>query len=212
MENKVVDAIKQRRTVKAFSDEPITDEQLQLILDSGIWAPSWLNIQPWKFIVITDPEIKSGICSHVPLMEKAGIRDAPVCIGVCVEEYNASSHLAEDGASATYAMSLAAYSLGLGTYWVGIYDRMKRKNSMEKKLAKLLSIPSNYRLISLMPVGKPRKTPESKRKGFEEVVCYNEFSDGRNGAMSAEQMLRKRLTVEKEISFSDQIDPPTGNI
>ena len=58
--NKVTEFLKNRRSIKDFTDEPVSEEQIAAILESGRWAPSWLKIQPWKFIVIDDPKIRAN--------------------------------------------------------------------------------------------------------------------------------------------------------
>ncbi|MBT3271873.1 MAG: nitroreductase family protein, partial [Spirochaetales bacterium] len=120
IKNQITEFQKNRRSIKDFTDDPVSEEQISTIIEAGRWAPSWLNMQPWKFIVIDDPKVRAKICAAVPITEKAGVNKAPVSIAICVEDYRSSAHLAEDGAAATLNMSLAAFSLGLGTYWVGL--------------------------------------------------------------------------------------------
>jgi nitroreductase len=197
--NNVTEILKNRRSIREFTDDPVTAEQISTILESGRWAPSWLNIQPWQFIVIDNQKIKTRICNAVPMMGKAGINDAPVCIAVCVESYSRSAHLAEDGAAATLNMSLAAHSLGLGTYWVGLYDRQNRKNSPEAKLRKILRVPEKFRLVSILPIGVPAESPVSRRKDLSEIVCQNHFS--KTNGHSAEQALQQKIETVGAVSF-----------
>jgi hypothetical protein len=152
--------------------------------------------------VIDDPEVKEEICSTVPTLAKAGIRDAPVSIAVCVEDYPDSAHLSEDGAAATLNMSLAAHSLGLGTYWVGLYDRENDRKSSEAKLRKILRIPDDFRLVSLLPIGVPAKTSKSTRKKIDEIVCQNHFSAELGRNVKSEQVLRQKLDEEGFFSFT----------
>ena len=210
MTNTILEALKNRRSIKNFSNEPVSGEQIAAILESGRWAPSWLNVQPWKFIVIDDPDIKNKMCESVPIMEKAGVKDAPVCIAVCVESYSLSAHLAEDGAAATLNMSLAAYSLGLGTYWVGIYNHKNHRKSNEAKLKKLLNVPENFRLVSLLPIGVPANVPVSRRKNSEEIVCHNHFSTKKNDGITAEQVLQLKIESEGAVSFAHRGWNPLG--
>ena len=197
-----IELLKSRRSIRDFTNEPVSEEQISTILEAGRWAPSWLNIQPWKFIVIDDPGIRAEICTAVPTTEKAGVNDAPVCIAVCVEDYSRSAHLAEDGAAATLNMSLAAHSLGLGTFWIGMFDRGNRRKSPEAKIRKLLRIPDDFRLISLLPIGVPAKSPKSARKNPEEIVCKNYFSTEIGRGTSAEQTLRQKIENRGAASFA----------
>lgn len=199
--NQVTEFLKNRRSIKDFTDDPVSEEQISTIIEAGRWAPSWLNIQPWKFIVIDDPKVRAKICTAVPMTEKAGVNKATVSIAICVEDYRSSAHLAEDGAAATLNMSLAAHSLGLGTYWVGLFDRKNRGKSPEGKIRKILGVPGNFRLVSLLPIGVPSKSPTSTRKNPEEIVCHNYFTI-KGSSMSAEQALRQKIKNGKIIDFS----------
>jgi nitroreductase len=200
--NQVTEIQKNRRSIKDFTDEPVSEEQISTIIEAGRWAPSWLNIQPWKFIVIDDPKVRAKICTAIPMFDKVGVNKAPVSIAICVEDYRSSAHLAEDGASATLNMSLAACSLGLGTYWVGLFDRKNKGKSPEATIRKILGVPKNYRLVSLLPIGVPAKSPTSRRKNPEEIVCYNYFTIEKGSGIGAEQALRRNLKNGKKVDFS----------
>ncbi len=84
MVNSVLEAIRKRRSVIRFESTTVPDEQIQEILDAGRWAPSWLNNQPWRFILIKDKEIKEKISDLAPTIFKLGMREVPICIAVCV--------------------------------------------------------------------------------------------------------------------------------
>ena len=206
MNNQVIDAITNRRSIRRFMREPVSEEHVSAILESGRWAPSWLNIQPCKFIVIDDTEIQERLCTAVPTLEKAGVREAPLCIAVCVEDYQGSAHAIEDAAAATQNMSIAAHSLGLGTYWVGVLDRTNGRKSSETLLKKILRIPEDYRLVSLLPVGVPEKVPVSNRKNLDEIVSYNVFSFAQKSRdLESEHILRMKIEDEEMVSFSTDV-------
>ena len=220
MNNEVLEALKSRRSVCKFKNEPVSEEQITAILESGQWAPSWLNVQPWRFIVIDDPELRSNICKSLPTLEKAGVNDAPVSIAVCVKDHKFSAHIVEDAAAATLNMAIAAYSLGLGSYWVGVFDRDNRRNNSESILKTILHIPDDYRLVSLLPIGVPAKMPVSKRKKLEEIASYNSFSFPKMSAGTRdEQTLQTKLKNKNTVNFAEpfyetvvskgMLDPPT---
>jgi nitroreductase len=73
--NTVLKSIKERRTIFRFKSTPISNEQLNLVLEDGRWAPSWANTQPWRSIVINDKETKEKICSKVTTIFSLGIKD-----------------------------------------------------------------------------------------------------------------------------------------
>ena len=204
IENSVLEALKNRRSIRHFSNESISEQQLLSILESARWAPSWLNMQAWRFIVVNDPDIRYRLCKAVPTIESAGVNEAPVCIAICVRDYPGSAHIAEDGAAATLQMAIAAQSMGLGTYWVGVFDQENKRGSSESVLRNILKIPHEYRLVSLLPVGVPAATPTPTRKKLEKLFCYNTFSFKKEDNPSAdeEKVLATKLTNDNWEVFS----------
>jgi len=166
--NEVLRTIKSRRTIRKFKPNPIDDEMLQVILDAGRWAPSFSNLQPWRFIVIKDQATKS-------LLDKAaresvlhlGINEAPVVILVCVDRRIDPLHAIEAGAAATQNMTLAAHSLGLGAGWIGIWG-----TEAEASIQKIFKLPETVRAVSLLPIGVPNESPEGHRKPIEEFTQF----------------------------------------
>jgi len=156
-----------------FESTTVSDEQFQEILEAGRWAPSWLNSQPWRFILIKDKVIKEKISDLAPTIYKLGMREAPVCITVCVNPEEDPYHFVEDGAAATQNMALAAYSLGLGSSWIGIFNLKNEKNSAENKIKEILKIPKSCRIISIMPIGVPKYSKEKERKKISDLIFHN---------------------------------------
>jgi nitroreductase len=171
--NSVLETIRKRRSITRFESTTVSDEQLQKILEAGRWAPSWLNEQPWRFILIKDKEIKEKISDLAPTIYRLGIKEAPICIAICVDPKEEPHHFVEDGAAATQNMALAAYSLGLGSSWIGIFNLKNEKDSAENKIKEILNIPKNWRIISIMPIGVPKYSEEKGRKKISDLVFYN---------------------------------------
>jgi nitroreductase len=166
--NEVLNTIKNRRTIRKFKPYAIDDEMLQVILEAGRWAPSFSNLQPWRFIVIRDQGLKN-------LLDKAaresvlhlGINEAPVVILVCVDRRIDPLHAIEAGAAATQNMTLAAHSLGLGAGWIGIWG-----TEAEASIQKIFELPETVRAVSLLPIGVPDESPEGHRKPLAELVQF----------------------------------------
>lgn len=166
--NEVLNTIKNRRTIRKFKPNPIDDEMLQAILEAGRWAPSFSNLQPWRFIVIRDQGLKN-------LLDKAaresvlhlGINEAPVVILVCVDRRIDPLHAIETGAAATQNMTLAAHSLGLGAGWIGIWG-----TEAEVSIQRIFKLPETVRAVSLVPIGIPDESPEGHRKPLEELIQF----------------------------------------
>ncbi|MFB3884399.1 MAG: nitroreductase family protein [Thermodesulfobacteriota bacterium] len=166
--NEVLNAIKNRRTIRKFKPDPIGQERLQMILDAGRWAPSFSNLQPWKFIVIKDPDLKNKLdkASRENVLH-LGINEAPTVILVCVDRRIDPLHGIEAGAAATQNMALAGHSLGLGVGWIGVWG-----TGAETAIQKLFQLPEAIRVVSLLPVGYPAESPQNYRKPLEEFVEF----------------------------------------
>ena len=166
--NEILNAIQSRRNIRRFKSDPIDEEKIQTILEAGRWAPSFSNLQPWRFIVIKDPNLKEGIeKASKEIVLHWGIKEAPIVILVCADERIDQLHSVEAGAVAAQNMALAAHSLGLGTGWIGI-----RGTKAEAAVQKLLGLAQTCRVVSLLPVGKPDESPKGSRKPLKEFTQF----------------------------------------
>jgi nitroreductase len=166
--NEVLKTIKNRRTIRRFNPNPIDEEMLQVILEAGRWAPSFSNLQPWKFIVIKEQGLKNALDKAArESVLHLGINEAPVVILVCVDRRIDPLHAIEAGAAATQNMTLAAHSLGLGAGWIGIWG-----TEAEASIQKIFKFPETLRIVSLLPVGIPAESPEGHRKPIEEISQF----------------------------------------
>ncbi len=164
-------AIRERRSVRRFTDRPVEREKLEAILEAVRLAPSWANLQCWRFIVVQDPAVRARL-SELSYIEaffapkgyktnpaQKGIAEAPVVIVACADPAESGDlgeqpyYLADLGIAAQNLM-LAAHGLGLGTVFVGVFD--------EEKIRELLGIPAGIRIVGLFPLGYP---PEGEKKG-----------------------------------------------
>jgi len=167
----VYEAIKKRCSVRTYEDRPVEDDKLQRILDAGRHAPSGNNRQEWKFVVVRDEKLRSGLAKAA---DQAFVGQAPVVIavvGLNPERVMACDIPADpvDCAIAIDHMTLAAVAEGLGTCWIGHFDQDASR--------KLLGVPASAKIIELLPMGYPAVAPKpKKRKDLSEVVCYDKFS------------------------------------
>ncbi len=161
---------------KTRSVEP---EKLERILEAARLSPSACNAQPWKFVVVTDPElsVQVGKATAGLGMNKFA-KDAPVHILVVEESANITSLLGSkikdkhfpliDIGIAAAHIALAAEAEGLGSCILGWFD--------EKELKRLLAIPASKRLLLDITIGYPAKEKRKKsRKAKEKVISYNKY-------------------------------------
>ena len=173
--------VQARRSVRSFDAVDVTDEQVAAIIDAGRWAPSPLNLQPWEFILVSDPEIKKQIkevaeAAKQEVMDNEGpgwvakyamdwLPDAPVFIVVVTDpKKNGLGSFFGQGQGAVQAasacvqnMMLAAADMGLGSIWFTFFR--------PEKLKALLNVPENLDITGVLPVGTPKdpgKAPPRK--------------------------------------------------
>jgi len=163
----ILEVIQTRRSIRKYKREPISEDEIIKILEAGRWAPSAGNSQPWKFIVIKSKEIRKNLADALPTGRF--ISDAPLGIVVMINP-GASTRPVEDGAAATQNMLLEAHSLGLGACWIGTYGTEK-----EERGKKVLDIPEEGRLLSVIAIGHPAESPQRTRKRIEEITFTDKY-------------------------------------
>jgi nitroreductase len=150
----VFEAIKTRRSVRAFLPEDISDRVVASVLEAAIWAPTAGNAQPWYFYVLRDSYLKGKLAEAA--LSQNFIAQAPVVIIVCADLERAQSsygkrgqdlYCLQDTAAAVQNMLLCVHALGLGACWVGAFD--------ERAASDLLDIPRQHRPVAVVPIGRP---------------------------------------------------------
>ncbi|MBI4846270.1 MAG: nitroreductase [Candidatus Omnitrophica bacterium] len=148
---KVKEAISKRRSIRKYSNQQVLDDVVKEIIQAGIWAPSGLNNQPWKFIVIKEQQHKQKLAQFT----KYGgiIINAPVC--VCVFLDKAKSYDRDKDVMAVGAciqnMLLCAHELGIGTCWMG--EILNKKDAV----GEYLRIDRGFELMAVISMGYPLK-------------------------------------------------------
>ena len=165
-----LDTIKTRRSIREFTDSDVSDRMLEEIIEAGRWAPSGLNNQAWRLIIVQNKDTKESISK---LTHYSGIiRSAPVLIVVFLDSeqmYDRTKDVQSIGAC-IQNMLLAAHSLGLGGVWLG--EILKNKEAVNK----ILDAPGSYELMAVIALGHPaRKERASERKALSHLVFRERF-------------------------------------
>jgi len=159
----VFECILNRRSIRSYSKEPLSDEALNRILEAARWAPSAVNRQPWEFIVIRDRKLLEAISAHA--VYGRFISQAPLAIAVVTNP--ASKWHIIDGSGAIQNMALAAWEMGIGTCWIGSLER--------EEVKKLLGIPDHLNLLTVLPFGHPAEAGESERKPLDSMLHFDRW-------------------------------------
>lgn len=163
-----LELIKTRRSIRQFSDKPVSDDDIKKIIDAAIWAPSGLNNQPWQFAVIRDRKLKEEI-SELTHYSKT-VLGSNVLIAVFMDNelsYDRTKDAMAIGAC-IQNMLLLIHSLGLGAVWLG--QILKNKD----KVLKLLDGDERLELMAVLAIGYPASEgKKGKRKDADELVFFS---------------------------------------
>ena len=162
-----------RRSIRRFQNKLVEDEKLEEILKACQVAPSWKNLQCWKFIIVKDQKIKADLQNSIPENNpiRVGFLEAPIIIVCCADPeqsgyYNDINYYLVDIGIVIENLCLQAADLGLGTCIVGLFD--------EKKAKQVLQIPDAQKVVALIPVGYPiREVKPTPRKEITDIVFEN---------------------------------------
>jgi len=163
----LLDVIVSRRSIRNYKAEEVSQETVERILGAGRYAPSADNEQPWHFIVVTEPVVKKKLSTG---RWNGFIRDSAFTVVGCAyvgDDYSRKWSTI-DTTIALQNMVIAAWSLGIGSCWVGDF--------VETEVKSMLHVPKDWRIISLISFGYPNETPsDSPRKPLKEIASYNDF-------------------------------------
>lgn len=170
------DDIMTRTSVRSYSDQPVTEGQVDTLLRAAMAAPTAANKQPWRFVVINDKSTLNYIGENMGTMKMAA--GAPVAVVMCGDTIAAlpgegRDYWVQDVSAATENLLLAAHSLGLGAVWCGIYPISERV----EQFSKLLNLPENIIPMACVCIGYPDGETTPKDKWKPENIRYNSWSD-----------------------------------
>jgi nitroreductase len=151
-----------RRSIRSYTDEDVSEEDVEKILRAAMAAPSAGNEQPWHFVVIRSRETMERIMQVHPY--SAMLKEAAVCVAV-LADLNLQKHegyWVQDTSAATQNILLAAHALGLGAVWLGVYPRREREDGIKE----ILGLPDGVKCLSIVSLGHPAEETE-------EVDRYN---------------------------------------
>jgi nitroreductase len=160
-----IEVLKTRRSVRTYTREPVPRKIIEDIINCGRLAASAINIQPWEFVVVTNPEMLRRLADTTD--HGKFIAHAPACVVVLCTD---TKYYLEDGSAATENILLAARAHGLGSCWVA-----GDKKPYASDICRLVGAPAGYRLVSLIPLGYPAESPEKPKRPLAEVLHWEKY-------------------------------------
>ena len=170
------DLIKERRSIKAYTAQPVEKEKIDAIIEAALRAPSGRAARPWAFVVVTDKSLLEKLSVAKPVGAQF-IKDVFAAIVVCADP--SQSHLwIEDCAIAAVTMQYAAHTLGLGSRWAQMRDnKFDEQTSSRDYIAGLIGLPDNLEVECMIGIGYPNETvaPYRTQELPFDKVSYGQF-------------------------------------
>ena len=163
-----------RVSVRQFTGEKISDEQIDILLRAAMAAPSAINKQPWAFVVVTDEALIAKLGEALPYSRCS---NKPACAFIpCGDlskaiEGEMAAFWINDVSAATENLLLAAHAMGLGAVWTGLHPDMNRAAMVQQ----MLGLPEHIIPLCVVPVGVPAEQPEVKDKYKPENIHFNKW-------------------------------------
>ncbi|OGP82856.1 MAG: hypothetical protein A2Z08_06870 [Deltaproteobacteria bacterium RBG_16_54_11] len=167
----VISLIQKRRSIRRFFPKPVDAGKIDLLIEAALRSPSSRGLNPWEFIVVTDKDLLEKL-SRSKQHGSAFLQNAPLGIVVCADPEKCDVWI-EDASIASIFIHLAAESLGLGSCWIQIRERMHDgKKSAQEYLIETLNIPAKMQVESIIAVGYPdeMQPPHGKEELLYEKV------------------------------------------
>ena len=160
-----IEALKTRRSIRAYTGEPVSREVIEDIIDCGRLAATAINIQPWEFVAVTEREMLRSLAAAT---DYGGfIAEAAACVVVLCKD---TKYYLEDGCNASQNILVAARAHGLGACWVA-----GEKKPYAEKVRRMVGAPEGHKLISLLAIGHPAEEPQKEKRPLFEVLHWERF-------------------------------------
>ena len=170
-----LEVVQARRSLRSYLDKPVEQEKLKYILEAARLAPSWKNMQCWRFIVVEDAISRKRLAES--MMEtnpgRKSLVGAPIVVVLCAvpsesEVLEGKDFMMLDAGLAMEHLMLAATVQGLGTCWLGLFS--------EERIREALNIPDNVRVVAMTPLGYAAEERNPRpRKGIAEIFFHEKW-------------------------------------
>jgi nitroreductase len=152
----MIDQILARRSIRKYTEEPVTDEQITTLLEAAMSAPSGMNRKPWHFVVVTERETldRLGAVTNSWGM----LKEATLSVVVCGDPGISEKYWEQDSVAALENMLIAVSMLGLGAVWLGCHPNPEREGPARE----ILGIPEDIIPIAVVSIGHPGEVKEAR--------------------------------------------------
>lgn len=165
----MIDPVLSRRSIRNFTEEPLTEDDREAILTAAMAAPTAKGTRSWHFVWLDDRGMLDAVPSFHPYSRM--IRKAPAAVLVCadISLEGREGYWAQNCSAATQNMLIAATQRGLGSVWLGVYPNEDRMEGLRK----LVGVPDGFVPFSLVVLGHPAERKEAYSGYDKEKVHRN---------------------------------------
>jgi len=171
--NDTLRIILNRKSVRSFTGQEVSNELLEELARAGMAAPSARNLQPWAFVIVTNRATLDTLAERLPYAKM--LFEAPAAIAVCGDLSKAGDspegYWVQDCSAATQNILLAAEAMGLGAVWTGVYPRPDRVAIVKE----VLGLPDNVLPLNVIPIGFPKGEHQPKEKFKVENIHWQNW-------------------------------------
>jgi nitroreductase len=167
----LLDLMVTRRSVREFTDDEVTDEQVETLLKAAMAAPSAQDLRPWHFVVVRRRKLLDKLAEvhkYAYMLEQA-----PLAVVVCGDEEISGRHWVEDTCAATQNLLLAATAVGLGGVWISIYPKKKH----QKHVHQVLDIPEHVGVLCIVALGRPAEEKKARTGYNPKRIHYDGWEE-----------------------------------
>ena len=163
----LIETILSRRSIRRYTKESVSEEEIKILLEAAMAAPSASNRKPWHFVVITERETLDQLAEAHKYAKM--LNEAPLCISVCGDTTIAERFWVQDCSAATENLLLATTALDLGAVWCGVHPRQERVED----ISKILGIEAPFVPLNIIAIGHPAEEKEPRTQ-YDEGRVHRE--------------------------------------
>lgn len=163
-----------RRSIRRFTTEKVSEDQVKVLLEAAMAAPTAMNLQPWHFVVVDDPSKLADLRKVLPF----GKMQAPLAICVCgnlgsIKKLVTERFWVQDCSAATENLLLAGNALGLGAVWCGVHPI----NRLESSIRSVLNLPESVIPLNVVFVGHPAEEKPARTQYSQAKISHNHYDN-----------------------------------
>ncbi len=174
----ILSVIQKRRSIRKYLKKTVESEKRDALIEAALRAPSSRGLTPWEFIIVDNPDLLNTLSSSKQY-GSSFLKEASLAIVICADAQRSDVWIEDTAIAATF-IQLTAESLGIGSCWIQIRERMHDNHqTAENFIQGVLGIPESLKVDSIIALGYPGETPKSHEQDELQYrkVSYNRYGN-----------------------------------